>query len=156
MFVLKKAGCQNLIVSSNIKSTSGLECSGSNLSPTDIIDILGTEYGGFEHARKIDPIEEVVYTILSQHTSDHNSTNAFEKLMRRYGTLKAVARADVSEIAETISSGGLARIKAPRIKTILNLILKKCGSVIYYHFLKNIILIDQMKFKICLVKKFTQ
>ena len=118
-----------MVVSSNIESNFELECSRSNLSPTDIIDILGTEYGGFEHARRIDPIEEVVYTILSQHTSDHNSTNAFEKLMRRYGTLKEVASAEVSEIAETISSGGLARIKAPRIKTVLNLILKKCGSL---------------------------
>ncbi len=116
-------------MSSNIKRTSDLECRGSNLSPTDIIEILGTEYGGFEHARRIDPIEEVVYTILSQHTSDHNSTNAFEKLIGRYGSLEEVARAEVSEIAETISSGGLSRIKAPRIKTILNLILEKRGSL---------------------------
>ena len=116
-------------MSSKLKRTSDPECRGSNLSPTEIIGILGTEYGGFEHARKIDPIEEVVYTILSQHTSDHNSTNAFEKLMRRYGTLEKVANAEVSEIAETISSGGLSRIKAPRIKTILNLILEKRGRL---------------------------
>jgi endonuclease-3 len=116
-------------VVSNIKRTYDLGCSESNLNPTDIIDILGTEYGGFEHARRIDPIEEVVYTILSQHTSDNNSTNAFKKLIRRYGTMEEVARTDVSEIAETISSGGLARIKAPRIKAILNLILEKRGSL---------------------------
>jgi endonuclease-3 len=77
----------------------------------------------------MDPIEEVVYTVLSQHTSDTNSIRAFHSLMDDFGSLEAVAEGDVRRIEQAITSGGLARIKAPRIKTILNLILEKRGNL---------------------------
>ena len=85
----------------------------------------------------MDPIEEVVYTVLSQHTSDTNSIRAFHSLMDDFGSLEAVAEGDVRRIEQAITSGGLARIKAPRIKTILNLILEKRGNL-DLTFLKNL------------------
>ena len=99
------------------------------LTAQEIIELLGPSYGPFEHARRLDPAEEVVFTILSQHTSDTNSERAFHRLMEEFGSLEAVAKGDVERIAEGINIGGLARIKAPRIKQVLNLILEKQGNL---------------------------
>jgi endonuclease-3 len=49
--------------------------------------------------------------------------------MEEFGTLEAVAAGSIDRISIAISSGGLARIKAPRIKTILNIILDKRGNL---------------------------
>ena len=99
------------------------------LSAQEIIRLLGSSYGPFEHARRLDPAEELVFTILSQHTSDTNSERAFHRLMAEFDSLEAVARGGVDRISQAISSGGLARIKAPRIKQVLNLILEKQGDL---------------------------
>ena len=99
------------------------------LTTQEIIDKLSGDYGPFEHARQIEPAEELVFTILSQHTSDINSGRAFHQLMMEFGTLEAVAEGSIERISKAISSGGLARIKAPRIKTILNIILEKRGNL---------------------------
>ena len=100
-----------------------------SLSAQEIIRLLGPSYGPFEHARRIDPAEELVFTILSQHTSDINSGRAFGRLMEEFRTLEAVAAGSMERISQAISVGGLARIKAPRIKRILNLILEKRGNL---------------------------
>ena len=84
----------------------------------------------------MDPAHELVFTILSQHTSDINSERAFNQLMENFGSFEEVAEADTELIAECINVGGLARIKAPRIKQVLNLILEKLGSFDLY-FLKE-------------------
>ena len=99
------------------------------LSAQEIIRLLGSSYGPFEHARRLDPAEELVFTILSQHTSDTNSERAFHRLMAEFGSLEAVARGSVERISQAISSGGLARVKAPRIKQVLNIILEKLGDL---------------------------
>ena len=112
-----------------------------HISAQEIIDRLGGSYGPFEHARRIDPAEELVFTILSQHTSDINSGRAFGQLMEEFGTLEAVAAGSIPRISKAISSGGLARVKAPRIKTILNIILEKRGNL-DLHFLADMPLAD--------------
>ena len=92
------------------------------------MSLLGEEYGPFEWQPRYDPASELVYTILSQHTSDVNSERAFRALMATFGSLEAIAAADVADIEEAIRSGGLAKTKAPRIKAILNEVMRKVGS----------------------------
>lgn len=92
------------------------------------MSLLGAEYGPMEWQPRYDPASELVYTILSQHTSDINSERAFRTLMATFGSLEAVAAADVGDIENAIRSGGLAKTKAPRIKTILNEVMRKVGS----------------------------
>ena len=94
-----------------------------------LVRLLSERYGPFPEEPRLDPAHEVVLTILSQHTSDTNSGRAFRLLMERFGTLEAVARAEVADIEEAITPGGLARIKAPRIKEVLNLVLELNGSL---------------------------
>ncbi len=93
------------------------------------VELLAAEYGPFDDEPRLDPAHEVVLTILSQHTSDINSSRAFKLLMDRFGSLEAVAEGDTADIEDAISPGGLARIKAPRIKEVLNLILELNGSL---------------------------
>ncbi len=91
---------------------------------SDAIRLLTEDHGPFENEPRLDPAHELTFTILSQHTSDRNSERAFRTLMERFGTLEAVAAAEVDDIEDAISGGGLAKIKAPRIKTVLNQILE--------------------------------
>jgi endonuclease-3 len=100
----------------------------SRISAQDVMDLLGKEYGHIEWVPRHDPASELVSTILSQHTSDVNSTRAFENLMRTFGSLENIASAPVEKIEEAIRMGGLARTKAPRIKAILNQIVDEVGS----------------------------
>ena len=102
---------------------------GPKVSVDEAIRLLSDRYGPFSEEPRLDPAHEVVFTILSQHTSDINSARAFQLLMDRFGTLEAVAAGDVADIEEAISPGGLARVKAPRIKQVLNLMLELNGSL---------------------------
>ena len=90
---------------------------------------MAAEYGPFPQEPRLDPVHELTFTILSQHTSDTNSERAFRRLMQRFGTLEEVAAAPVAEIEEAISVGGLAKIKAPRIKDVLARVLELNGSL---------------------------
>ncbi len=95
----------------------------------EIIRLLTSSYGPFPLEPRLDPAHELTFTILSQHTSDINSERAFRGLMSRFGDLESVAKAEVSEIELAITRGGLAKVKAPRIKQILNRILELNGSL---------------------------
>ena len=57
------------------------------------MDALSPEYGPFHWEPRYDPASELVYTILSQHTSDINSERAFNNLMTTFGSLEAIASA---------------------------------------------------------------
>ena len=94
----------------------------------DVMSLLGEEYGPFEWRPRYDPASELVSTILSQHTSDVNSKRAFESLISTFGSLDAIAAADASDIEAAIRMGGLATVKAPRIKAILNQVREDAGS----------------------------
>jgi endonuclease-3 len=92
------------------------------------MELLGKEYGPCVWEPRYDAASELVYTILSQHTSDLNSERAFENLMRTFGTLDAVADAPVAAIEDAIRMGGLAKVKAPRIKQVLNEVRDEVGN----------------------------
>jgi endonuclease III len=75
------------------------------------------------------PPEELIGTILSQHTSDVNSGRAFRALMATYTTWEAVRDAPVGELVETIRSGGLGVVKAVRIQSVLRALTEDDGRV---------------------------
>ena len=63
-----------------------------------VSESLSAKYGLIEWVPRYNAGEELVYTILSQHTSDINSERAFKNLMNHFQTLDAVADADVDDI----------------------------------------------------------
>ncbi len=90
---------------------------------------LRQEYGPRRWQPGRDPLSELVAVVLSQNTSDANSHRAYASLVDRFGDWEAVAAAEAGEIARAIRAGGLAGIKAPRIKAILEEIRARRGSL---------------------------
>jgi endonuclease-3 len=83
---------------------------------------LARAYGPLPRIGQANPLDQLVETILSQNTSDRNSHRAYLNLRRKFPTWLAVAEAPVSAIAVQIRQGGLANIKAPRIRNVLRMI----------------------------------
>jgi len=81
------------------------------------------------HARRADPLDSLIGTVLSQNTTDANSGPAFERLKAKFPAWETVARAKQAQIAAPIRSGGLAEIKAARIKRILQQIERDRGRL---------------------------
>ena len=75
------------------------------------------------------PLDELIGTILSQHTSDVNSQRAFEALKSAFSCWEAVRDAPPDQLAETIRSGGLAVLKAQRIQAVLRALTDDDGHV---------------------------
>src|SRR3990172_1469963 len=85
-----------------------------------IAQILEREYGPrIPSRRRRDPLDELIGTTLSQNTSDVNSERAFKALKRIMPTWEEVLAAPMPKLVDAIRSGGLANVKAPRIKAIL-------------------------------------
>jgi len=99
------------------------------MSIEEVIKLLEQEYGPLEWQPENSPIDVLVGTILSQNTSDVNSGRAFGSLKATFDSWEPVASAPVEHIAQAIKSGGLSRIKAVRIKQILNKIEEERGSL---------------------------
>lgn len=73
------------------------------------------------------PLDELIATVLSQHTSDHNSHRAFAELKARFPTWDRALAAPTPEVADAIRSGGIADQKAARIQRILGAVLEREG-----------------------------
>ena len=94
----------------------------------DVMSYLGPLYGPVDWEPRYNPAEELVDTILSQHTSDINSERAFLNLMDTFKTLENIADAGVEDIEVAIRSGGLSNQKSVRIKEVLNIVRADVGS----------------------------
>ncbi|MCR4401860.1 MAG: endonuclease III [Firmicutes bacterium] len=93
-----------------------------------IAALLEEAYGG-PRPRREDPLDTLLATVLSQNTSDVNSERAFRRLKERFPSWECVRKADVDEVAEAIREGGLARVKAARIKRILERLHRERGRL---------------------------
>ena len=80
---------------------------------------------------KGNPFKTLIVTIISQNTADRNTARAFERLSKRFEIKPEVlAKAENSQIEETLRVAGLYRSKAKTIKTVSTIILEKFhGSV---------------------------
>jgi len=100
----------------------------NTLPPTEIVARLSALYGEPVWRPHRDPMTELVLTILSQNTSDANSGRAFMRLRQRFPAWEALMAAPLGEIESAIAVGGLARVKAPRIKAALQAVYEKRGG----------------------------
>ena len=91
---------------------------------------LDAYFGGeLAPPRAADPLDELMLTVLSQHTSDLNAERAFADLQRAFpGGWQQVVDAPTVEVADAIRSGGLANSKAPRIQAILREVRDREGA----------------------------
>jgi endonuclease-3 len=108
------------------------ELTSSNLGLDKKIDrvlaVLIEAYGHRNCHSHNQPLDELVATVLSQHTSDINTERAFASLKDAFPDWELVQSAPTAEVEDAIRTGGLAGIKAPRIQAILAAILNERGS----------------------------
>jgi len=96
---------------------------------TEVRHRLRAHQGAFTPKPRLPVIDELVATVLSQHTSDVNSERAFARLKERFPTWEQVADAPATEVAEAIRCGGIADQKARRIQQILAAIEEREGNI---------------------------
>jgi endonuclease-3 len=89
---------------------------------------LKRAHGPLDPPRRLDPLEELVLTILSQNTSDVNRDRAWTALRARFPTWESLAGARPAGVVATIRPGGLANTKAPRIVAVLREIREREGG----------------------------
>jgi len=93
-----------------------------------IVSILRKTYGARQPERRWDnPLDSLINTLLSQNTTAANCERAYTNLRRRFRTWDAVRDASLKDLIAAIRSGGLANIKAVRIKALLEEIWKAQG-----------------------------
>jgi len=98
-----------------------------------VCDLLIRQYGNRISERRIPPIDELVLTILSQHTNDVNMMRAFESLKKTYSTWEEVLEAPQDELGNVIRSSGMYNLKAKRIQAALREIKKRVGKLDISH-----------------------
>lgn len=104
---------------------------GRSPSPATVREIhrrLRARFGPLDPPRRLDPLEELVLTVLSQNTSDVNRDRAYTSMRDRYPTWESLAAADAPSLSTAIRSGGLSNVKAPRILAILREIARREGG----------------------------
>ena len=94
-----------------------------------IVDRLTRAYGARTWRPRHQGIDSLIQTILSQNTSDANSSRAFESLKQRFPTWRRCLDAPVRKVEAAIRSGGLAGIKSRRIQRILRQVLGERGEL---------------------------
>jgi endonuclease-3 len=94
---------------------------------TEVEEVLSHEGKTLHMNDFYDPFKNLVIGILSQNTSDKNSTRAYLGLVKKFGkiTPKVLSKAPLSRIRNSIRSGGLYNLKARRIKRLAQLVLRK-------------------------------
>ncbi len=90
---------------------------------------LRAQQGAFTPKPVLPVVDEVVATVLSQHTSDVNSGRAFAQLKDRFPSWEQVADAPVEQVAGAIRCGGIADQKAHRIQQILAAVHEREGRI---------------------------
>lgn len=88
-------------------------------TPAELIAVLDEAYGRAPQQLSNDPVFELVLTLLSQHTSDHNSGQAMHRLVEAFPGWDEVIDAPTVEVEDAIRPGGLAPTKSKRLQALL-------------------------------------
>jgi endonuclease-3 len=91
--------------------------------------LLRASQGPFVPKPRLPIIDEMVATVLSQHTSDVNSERAFARLKAAFPDWEQVLAAPAGQVADAIRCGGIADAKARRIQRILAAIREREGRI---------------------------
>jgi endonuclease-3 len=90
---------------------------------------LVAAYGQPGGVSDLDPVSQLVSTILSQNANDANRDVAFQRLRERFPTWEGVLEADTDAVVDAIRPAGLANQKAPAIQAALRSIVEERGEL---------------------------
>ncbi len=85
--------------------------------------LLHEEYGSPRHGNKDDPLDELVYIVLSQMTTQASFSRVFDRLKHEFPDWNGLLEIPLSQLKELITDAGLSNQKAPRIASIVRKIL---------------------------------
>ncbi|WP_457104745.1 endonuclease III domain-containing protein [Methylobacterium sp. P5_C11] len=77
----------------------------------------------------LDPVSELISSLLSHRTRNAESGRAFKALRARFTDWEAVIDAEVPEIEAAIAGVTWPELKAPRIRDVLRALRARCGSL---------------------------
>src|SRR5688572_10424640 len=103
--------CRSWDNPSGMHATSDIEPAAEGVRLRRILRKLLRVYRSPRLTPSLEPLGQLVATILSQNTSDINSDRAYNALRTAFSTWEAVLRASPGELAGVIRSGGLAVLK---------------------------------------------
>lgn len=85
-------------------------------------------YGLRDLKPRREPMHELISTMLSHRTTNHNEALAYTQMMARFGTWEGVRDAPLDELIEAIAPSNYPEIKAPNIKATLRRIIEERGE----------------------------
>ena len=95
-----------------------------------IHDLLCAEYEcPIAYFHDLDPLSELISSLLSHRTRNADSGRAFRQLRARFPTWEAARDAPTADVQETIAPCTWPEQKAPRLQQILRLISEERGSL---------------------------
>jgi endonuclease III len=90
--------------------------------------LLGRAHGSPDLGNKADPVDELVYIILSRRTREGAYQAAFDALKERYASWEDVASAPAEDIEAAIGFSGLGWRKAQSLKLALGALIHRFGE----------------------------
>ena len=95
----------------------------------EVVRLLHDTHGSPRHGNKDDPLDELVYIILSNRTRQEAAQDGFEVLLETFGSWPTMAEADLPDITRAIRHLGLARVKSTQLLQILRRLKEDFGVV---------------------------
>ena len=86
-------------------------------------------YGNNRHFNKSNPLDELIFIILSAQTEYYSYLETFRELRRRFPSNRDLLNARVSSIEAAIKQGGLSKKKAAQLKGALKRIYADTGKL---------------------------
>ena len=98
------------------------------ISVREVTEILKNKYHNFDHYNLKDPLDELLFIILSTKTEEKSYRNSFRALKESFPTHDLIAIATTYDIANAIARGGLSTLKANVIRNLIDSIIDRFGA----------------------------
>lgn len=103
-----------------LQELSITSCGESPASLRDVCAELERTYGNPRHGNKANPLDELVYIILSTRTRDESFRDTFGQVKRAFPSWSCLTAKDLPRLERLLVPAGLGRLKARQIVAILD------------------------------------
>jgi endonuclease III len=93
-----------------------------------VCERLEAEHGRPTLGNPADPLDDLVYIVLSNKTSPKTARRVYDELKARFGQWKSVAVAPLRDVRRVIKPAGLASVKALQLRAALRRIARDWGG----------------------------
>lgn len=93
-----------------------------------VYELLVEHYGAQPLVPRRQPMHELISTILSHRTTQHNEAVAYDRMWKRFGSWEAIRDAPPAELAQAIAPSNFPEVKVPYIQGTLKRIIDERGE----------------------------